>query len=1106
MALRARALFIVLCLSVGAAATAGEARFMSYPDVRGDRLVFAWEADLYTVGIEGGTAVRLTSHPAGELAPKFSPDGRWIAYSTFNNGVFDVWVMPFEGGAPTRLTWPPLGGQVVAWTPDSRHVVFRTRWGVPPAARDQKLYQVALDATMPDPLPLDRAQSASYSPDGSKMLYVRKGNEDYYWKRYKGGQYTDIWMVDFAGKAFKPVTDYVGRNAYPMWVGDTMFFNSDRSADGITNLWAQDLATGAVRQVTTYTDFDVMSPSTDGKRIVYVQNGYLFRLDVAGGGPRKVPVQIPSDDWRLQDRWINPSEYVQSVDVAGDGKAVVLAARGDVFHLALADKETMPRNLTRTPGVREDTPRLSPDGRKVAYFSDATGEYQLYVRDVTTGDTTQVTTDLDRKVYHPRWSPDGKKILFGDKDFSLFVVDLATKKRTKIDESHVLDNDEFTWEVSDYAWSPDGRWVAWSSPRENRNNAIFLYDTVEARKVQLTDDFYENLNPRFDGDGGYLYFLSYRNYQIGMDPFEDDHIVANPARVMVTQLRKGEKPPFVKRPVSEPKAAPAPPAPAAGKAPEPKEDPARFRVDVDGIQSRVFPLPVDPGNHFHLLAGKGYVAWSSVPLFTEDEYEEIYSPGGATKWTFHVFSMKDEKEVTLKDKIAEAQVSVNGEYLVLRKEKTLHVAGLAKAYESKKLGNEVDATEVDLSGMTYRVAPREEWRQIFADAWRWYRDFFYDRDMHGRDWTAIRAKYAPYVEEIRTRPQLNWVLSEMVGELSTSHTYISGGDTGPPPAPPTVTAGLLGADLVSDPGAGLYRFARIYGPTPYFSEIETPLGRPDVDVGEGDYLLAIDGQPVRVPENYFRLLQVGKSDEVTLTVGRSAQDPSPRTFRVKPAKSDRDARYARWVTDNVQKVLKLSNGDVGYMHVTAMGGPGVMQFDKFWRAFRYKKGLVIDVRGNGGGWTEYFMIDKLERQQVAFNVLKGMEPYRYPNPASRAHFVLVSNEDNGSDGEAFVEHFKARKLGTVVGVPSWGGLVGVVNGQRTIDNGRVEQSNNAFYGKDGKWLVENHGSDPDVFQDDDPASVVAGQDLQLEKAVEVALQKIKEQPWRFPPVPPYPKK
>jgi len=1097
MSLRSPALLPVL-LAAAAVAAAGEARFMTQPDVRGDRIVFAWEGDLYATGLEGGTAIRLTGHPFGELAPKISPDGRWIAYSTFQDGVFDVWAMPSEGGAPTRLTWPPLGGQVVAWTPDSRRVVFRSRWGVPPAARDQKLYQVGLDASMPERLPLDRAQSISYSPDGSKALYVRKGNEDYYWKRYKGGQYPDIWMADFAAKSFEPVTDYVGRNSYPMWVGDTMFFGSDRSPDGITNLWAQDLKAGTARQVTRHTDFDVMSPSTDGRRIVYVQGGHLHVLDPATSTSREVPVRIPSDDWRLQERWINPAEYVHFVDVGGDGKAVVVAARGDVFHLALTDKETMPRNLTGTPGVREDTPRLSPDGKQVAYFADATGEYQLYVRDVTTSDATQVTTDLDRKVYHPRWSPDGKKILFGDKDFSLFVVDLATRKQTKIDESRHLDNDEFTWEVSDYAWSPDSRWVAYSLPRENRNNAIFLYDTLAGRKVQLTDDFYENLNPRFDADGGYLYFLSYRNYQIGMDPFEDNHIVANPARVMVAQLRKGEKPPFVKRPATDPA-----PAAETGGATEKKDDPARFRVDVEGLASRVYTLPAEPGNHFHLLAGKGHVAWSSVPIFTEDEYEETYRPGGATKWTFHVFSMKDQKEVALEDKIAEAQASVNGEQLVLRKEKGVWATSFAKAYESKKLG-----TEVDLSGMTYRVAPREEWRQIFADAWRWYRDFFYDKDMHGRDWKALRARYAPWVEEIRTRPQLNWLLSEMVGELSVSHTYVSGGDAGQPATPvvPAVSAGLLGADLVADHDAGLYRFARIYAPTPYFTEIETPLGRPDVDVKEGDYLLAINGQAVKVPDNYFRLLQVGKSDEVSLTVGRGPKDPAPRTYRVKPVKSDREARYARWVTDNVEKVLTLSNGDVGYMHVTAMGGGGIMQFDKFWRAFRYKKGLVIDVRGNGGGWTEYFMIDKLERQQVAFNVLKGMEPYRYPNPASRAHFVLVSNEDNGSDGEAFVEHFKARKLGTVVGVPSWGGLVGIVNGQRTIDNGRVEQSNNAFYGNDGKWLVENHGADPDVLQDNDPASVMAGKDLQLEKAVEVALQKIKDQPWQFPPVPAYPRR
>jgi len=1089
---------------------AGEARFMTQPDIRGERIVFAYEGDLYLSGLEGGTPVRLTSHPAAELAPRFSPDGKWIAYSTLRDGVFDVWVMPAEGGTPKRLSWPPLGGQVVAWTPDSRHVVFRSAWGTVPVSRDQRLYQVSLEATLPEPLPPERGMDCSFSPDGSKLVYVRKGDESYYWKRYKGGRYPDIWLYDFATRSFKPVTDYVGRNAFPMWTApDTMLFNSDRGSDGITNLWAQDLASGATRQLTRFADFDVMTPASDGRRVVFVQNGYLNVMDVAGGVPRRVPLRIPSDDWRLQERWINPSEYVQFVDVGNDGRTVALAARGDVYTLTRAEKEkekdSSPRNLTKSPGVREDYPRLSPDGTKVAYFSDASGEYQLCLRDLKTGVETQLTSDLDRKVYHPRWSPDGRKILFGDKDFSLFVVDVATRRRTKIDESHRLDNDEFTWEISDYSWSPDSRWVAWSSTSENRNNVISLYDTFEGRKVALTDDFYDNLNPRFDADGRYLYFLSNRNFEIGMDPFEDDHVVVNPTRVMVVALRKGERPPFARKASEETAAPAAPAAPEAAKGAEAAKavDPLRFQVDPEGIRSRVFPLPVEPGNFFHLLAGKGHVAWSSVPLWSEEEYDESYRPAGRSKWTLHVFSLAEEKESVLDDKIAEAEVSPNGEQLVTRREAGLFTTPLAKAYETKKPGR-----EVDLSGLTYRISAREEWRQIFADAWRWYRDFFYDKDMHGRDWLAIRDKYRPYVEEIRTRSQLNWVLSEMVGELCVSHTYISGGDNGPATTPPepVLRAGLLGADLVADPKSGLYRFARIYGATPYFSEIETPLARPDVDVKQGDYLLAIDGQPLRVPENYFRLLQVGKSDTLLLTVGSGPADPAPRRYRVKPLRSDRQARYARWVSDNVDKVLELSHGDVGYMHVTAMGGGGVMEFDKFWRAFRYKKGLLLDVRGNGGGWTEYFLIDKLERQQVAFNVLKGMEPYRYPNPASRAHFVLVSNEDNGSDGEAFVEHFKARKLGTVVGVPSWGGLVGIVNGQRTIDNGRVEQSNNAFYGRDGKWLVENHGADPDVLQDNDPASASAGRDAQLERAVSVALQKIKDEPREFPPVPAYPKK
>jgi tricorn protease len=1087
------AIFLAILLCIPTAILGmDEARFMTYPDISGDKIVFTYDDDLWLTNTQGAAPIRLTSHPGREYAARFSPDGKWIAFSGFYHGTVDVYLIPSEGGTPRRMTYFPGGAMSQGWTPDSKNIVFRSAWGRSPIGRDSRLYRVSIDGTMPEALPVDRGASCSFSEDGKRMLFVRKGREDYNWKGYKGGQYPDIWMADLTSGQITPITDYAGRNAYPMWIGNTMYFSSDRGPGAITNIYAQDLKTRAVRQITRFTDFDVMTPSTDRQRVVFVQNGYLNLLDVKSGQTKKIAVHIASDNWKQQDRWINPSSYVHTMDISNDGKQAVFTARGDVFHVSMGEKETGWRNLSNTPGTRETYAQISPDGKKVAFFSDRTGEYQLYLQDAKGGPATALTDSLNRTVYHLRWSPDGSKILFGNKEFAIFFIDVAARKLTRIDESHYLDNDEFTWEISDYSWSPDSRWIAYSFTRENRNNAIFLYDIQEGKKIQLTNDFYDNLNPRWDADGGILYFLSNRNYQIGFDLFEDNHIVVDPTRLMVVQLRQGEKPPFVKPALAEDeKAGETAKADAA----------AKYRVDADGIQNRIYPAPIKPGNYFHLFAGKGYAAWSSVPQFTEDEYEEFYNVNGRTKWSFNVFSMKDEKSVQLEDKIAEAQASINGENLIIKKDSKFYATTFEKAYQSRKPGK-----EIDLSGLNYHVVPSEEWNQILSDAWRWYRDFFYDKDMHGRDWKAIGDKYRAYLKDLRSREQLNWVLSEMVGELSVSHTYISGGDSGPEMRTESpLFTGLLGADLVPDQKSGLYRFIKIYGPTPYFTDIRTPLSRADIDLKEGDFLVAVNGQSLKVPENYFRLLQVANNDFVILTVAREPGGAT-RTYRVKPIRSDRDARYARWVSENIDKVLKASNGEVGYMHITAMGGPGVMQFDKYWRAFRYKKGLIIDVRGNSGGWTEYFMIDKLERRQVAYNVLQGMEPYRYPNSASRAHFVLLSNEDNGSDGEAFVEHFRARKLGTIVGVPSWGGLVGIVNGQATIDNGRVEQSNNAFYNKEGKWLVENHGADPDVLQDNDPASVMAGKDLQLEKALEVAMKKIKEEPFQFPPVPKYPKK
>ncbi len=1093
-------LVVILALVNAAAALAGNpARLMQYPDIRGNVIVFSYEGDLWKVAADGGVAQRLTSFPGNEFAAKISPDGSTVAFTGSYDGAPSIYTIPISGGAPTRLTYFGLGVQPVAWTPDGARVVFRS--GHENTFRPIfKLFTVAKDGGYPEQVPVERGILCSFNSDGSKMVYNRRGNEEYYWKRYKGGQYTDIWLYDFKVNTFKALTDYVGKNAYPMWVGNTMFFLSDRGPGGIANLFAYDFGSGRVEQVTAFDELDVHMPSTDGKRIVFVQAGTLKVLDVATRKVREVQVEAPSDRWPLAERTINPVDYIHAMGAADDGKAAVFEARGDIF-VVPADENAPTRNLTHTPGLRERMPQLSPDGTRVAYFSDATGDYQLYVRDVA-GErpAEQITTELDRAVYHLEWSPDGSKILFGNKDFALFYVDLATKKLKRFAASNQLKNDEFFWEVSDYGWSPDSKWIAYSFVQYNRNNTVFLYNLEQDRSTPITDEFYDCLNPSFDANGDYLYFLSYRNFQPRIDIFEDDHVILNPVQVMVVQLKAGQRPPFAKAP-KEDKGGKEEKAGKEEAKVEKKAAAPAVRIDLDGIAARVFELPVEPGNYYYLKAGKGMVTFAQRDEFGEGETEETFTPSGAESLKLHVFSMEDKKDAVLDAKISDWKTSPNREQAIVKKGSSYFLVPLAKLYTAKSLGD-----KLSLEKMSYRVVPREEWTQVFNDTWRWYRDFFYDPDMHGHDWKKVGEKFRAFLPSLSSRADLNWVLSQMVGELCVSHTYIGGGDLGPqkPPDSPVYT-GMLGADLRPD-ASGYYRFARIFGPTEIERDIEAPLVRPDIAIKEGDYLLAIDGKPVKAPDNPYRYLQVTKGQKVRLTVGASPADAGARTFDVEPVRSENQLRYNRWLADNVAKVLAASNGEVGYMHITAMGTNNIGQFDKFWRAFRYKKGLVIDVRGNGGGWTEYFIIDKLERKMTAFNVLRNMEPFRYPGSVTNGPIAVLTNEYNGSDGEAFLEDFKARKLGTVIGVPSWGGLVGIVNGQRTIDNGMVQQSNNSFYGREGKWWVENHGVDPDILLENDPASASAGKDVQLDKAIAVVLQQIKDHPFTFPARPPYSKR
>jgi tricorn protease len=1068
------------------------ARFVRTPDVRGDVVVLSWEGDLFRVPLAGGAAVRMTTHPGNEEAPRISPDGAWVAFRATYDGPNEVYLMPMSGGVPKRLTYTG-NASPVTWTPDGKRVVFRS--GFESTFRPvPRLYSVSPEGELPLPLPPERGVLASYSPDGTKIAYNRRGDEEYYWKRYKGGQYQDIWLHDLAANTYEPLTDYVGKNSYPMWTASGVFFVTDRASKGVANLWKLDPATKAATAVTSYEDFDVQMPSTDGKTVVFTRAGVLYRLDVATSKVGKVDVEVPSDRWALAERVVSAKETVQSMAVSNDGKWTAFEARGDVF-LVSTEENGATRNLTRAPKSRERSPRFSPDGTRVAFFSDKTGEYQLYVADAAGQKPWEaLTTDLDRTAYHAEWSPDGTKLLFGDKDLRLFVVDVATKKRTKIAESRQLANDEFSWEISDYAWSPDGTWVAYTQIEPNRNGRIWLHELSTGKTVPVTDGFYHSVNPSFDAKGELLYFLSYRNFTTRVDVFEDNHVVPKPVMPVAVQLRAGQTPPFDKAPKEDAK-APAPDAKAAAKPAPPK-----VVVDVDGLSSRLFPLPVKPGTYFHLKAGKGYVTWGATEEYGEDEIEQLFSPSLRQDLLgLRVFDVATKKEAALEGTIADWRLSPNGEQAVVRKGSAFHALPVEKLFSGKALG-----TALSLDRLVVRVNPRDEWQQVFEDAWRWYRDFFYDPGMHGRDWKAMGAAYRAMVPELNSRSELNWLLSQMVGELCVSHTYVGGGDTGPKKAPEALAfTGFLGADLAAGPD-GRFVFRSVFRPSGLTGDVAAPLTRPDVNVKEGEVLLAIDGTDVKSPDNPFRHLQVTKGQKVRLTVGPKADGTGSRVVEVEPLRSEYALRYDRWVAKNLAFVEKSSGGELGYLHLTAMGAENISQFDRFYRAFHDRKGLVVDVRGNGGGWVEYFVIDKLQRKVTAFNVLKNMEPFSYPPGASSAHLALLTNEYNGSDGEAFVEHWKAAKLGTVIGVPSWGGLVGIVNGQATVDGGTVHQSNNSFFGREGKWLVENHGADPDVLLENDPASASAGKDLQLEKAVEVLKKEIAERPFTFPARPAYP--
>jgi tricorn protease len=1093
-------------LSATEAPQAGSlARLLRFPDIRGDQIAFVYAGDIWTVAASGGTARRLTSHSGIELFPKFSPDGRWIAFSGEYNGTRQIFVISVEGGEPRQLTYrndvgalPPRGGwdnMVLGWTPDGKHVLFRAN-RVAQSNRLGRPYLVPVEGGQEQPLAITESGAASYSPDGTRLAFTPISNEFRGWKRYRGGQSPDVWIYDLRSNTAEQITTTRAQDMIPVWLGDTIYYLSDR--DWTMNLFAYDTRTKKTRKVTNHSDYDVLWPSGSGDDLVYEVGGYIYRLDANNGKEERVPIRVYGDFPDTVPYFRNVKANIASFSISPTGARVLFDARGDVFTAPAKEGEV--RNLTTSQGVREISPTWSPDGRLVAYLSDRSGEYEIYVRQSDgTGEERRVTTDGDIWRFPLVWSPDSRMLAYGDKKQRLRYVNIETGKTTDVDRSS--NND-----ITNYTWSPDSRWIAYTKLGNNQFSEIWVYSLASAKTQKLTGGQTSDTEPAFDPKGRYLYFLSNRDFNLTFSGFEFNYIYTNPTRVYVGLLAADG--PAVLLPASDeeriktserpltlppnPANAPPPPGaaaqpatppteqptPAATPATEPKATPLQpprptVKIDFENFENRVRAIPGQPTNYRRLAA-------------TPDGVLYLSGPGKLS-----LYNLTTKNEATIIEGIQNYDLSEDAKQIVFRAGENFGVAAVAP-------NQKPDAGLVKLDGMMMKIDPKAEWAQAYTDAWRIMRDWFYDPNMHGMDWRAIRAKYEQLVPHISNREDLNYVLTEMGSELMAGHIYVERGSD--PPRVARNDGGLLGAEFAQD-ASGYYKITKIYPGENWHESFRSPLTEPGVKAKVGDFVLAVDGASTRGVKNFHELLE-GKGDRVvTLKLNDRPDLSGARDERVRPVKSESNLRYMDWVESRQALVDKLSGGRIGYIHTpnTAVDGNREL-FKNFYPQTR-RDALIIDDRYNGGGFIPDRMIELLERKPLNYWVRRGVGATSTPAFAHAGPKAMLINGYAGSGGDALPYYFRERALGRVFGTTTWGGLIGLSGNPPLADGGSLSTPSFRFLDLEGKWAVEGVGVDPDVEIIDRPEALARGEDPTLEAAVKHLLEELRRNPPRRPTAP-----
>ena len=1079
-----------------ACAQESTAPFLSHPDIHGDRVVFTSEGDLWLGSIEAHSAQRLTSHPGIERNAHFSPDGSLLAFTGAYDGGIDVYVMPVQGGEPKRLTYDPSGALVLGWTPDGKYILYRSRRLS--AERKNQLLRVPVAGGMPEALPIPQVEHAAMNPDGHRVAYVPVSAEWQHWFHYRGGQADDIWLTDTSTKTFRRLTDNPAIDTTPVWAGNDLYFVSER--DGLANLYRLDLKSGKATAVTHYTDYGIQYPASDGKRILYQHDHGVAMYDPALNKATELRFELHSDRIHAREKRVPILRNLNSVAVGPTGKRILVEARGQLMSVPVENGDA--RLLAAQPGSRQEWPAWSPDGKQVAFLSDQSGEEQIWLAPALgSGEPHQLTHDHKGPLHRLQWSPDGKYLATTDREQRILLVDAASGNITLVDQTSVGSSYD---DVNDsYRFSPDGKWLAFNRVEPNHNSRVVLYELATSKKTMLTSGEMNAYAPAFDSTGKYLVYLSDREFDPKTSGSSHYFYTEKTTKVNLLTLAADTPSPFLltNDEEGEPDKTPATPKPTSSSGTSVSSALPAVKLDTAGLEERIVDVPAPSGN---------YQAVEMVG----DRILLINTENGVP--TLLAFDIKKKQMTSLMPGVSQFEVSADRKKLLVRAGTNVMVVDVNSGPLSAG-----GAGTVNLTPLTLTVAPAQEWRQIFREAWRLGRDFFYDPNLHGVDWEAVRKKYEAQLPAVADRSDLNRILGDMIAELNTGHAYVGGGDMGE--MSPSLPQGFLGADMEPDPSGKAYRLVRLLGGDEFDLQSRSPLLSPGINVKPGDYIVAVAGKPVRTDQDIQALL-VGTAGQVlTVSVNSKPTLEGARDVRIRPLNGGQEnkARYYEWVKSRREYVRTHGGENLGYLHIPDMGEGGLQEFTKHYYAQLNQDGIVYDVRNNGGGYISSLLLLQMASKPFAYFKPRYGSSWTRQDWGFAGYAVTLCNQNSGSNAEEFCDAFQRLKLGPVIGTRTWGGEVGSGGGYSLVDGGKLfipnygewaPESTDGKSGKDGKdgkgsrWLIEGTGAQPDEVVEQDPAAIMAGSDPQLDRAIAYLKEQIAKKPVPRPEPPAFPNK